>query len=132
MSKQVFSYTVDCFDKLDLADKVLTLTSIIRGIAGISQPLGDSYRHVMTFYLVYGFSSETKKLIIDSLGINSKGLNQINTVLTKRGYLINSPHSQRTKLLSPEMTTLKNYFFSDNSSSLLLVKFNEKLKSRNE
>ena len=132
MSKKVFSYQVDCFDKLDLASKILTLVSTVKGMSGVSPILGDSYRNAMTFYLVYGYSKSTKDLILASLGINSKGLNQINTVLTKRGYLINSPYSQRTKLLSPEMETLRSYFFTENSPSIMLLKFNSKISTSDE
>ena len=65
----------------------------------------------------------TKETIINTLGITKPNLNQINSELTKKGYLRIDQRSYRKKNLSPAMLQIKDYFLNNNDFCLLGFKF---------
>ena len=116
---QKFEYT----DTLDKLTKVLQMYALM-----INLEIGKIYLRprlveVLAFYILRDYSNETKELIIQTLGIEKANLNQINSELTKKGYLRIDQRSFRKKHLSPAMLQIKDYFTNDESFCLLGFKF---------
>lgn len=118
----IFGYTVTSKGRLDLLNKMLNIYSAIQG----EKFLRPKLISVLAFYVQFGYSVETKSLIMDSLGIKVENLNQINAELTKKGCLVRDSMNFKLKHLSSDMMELKNYFLKGDYSKILLVKFLDK------
>lgn len=121
---EIFGYTVNAIDKFELINSVLTVVSEVSG-----NRMRPAIRTALTFYIIFGYSKETRDLIVDSLGINHKNLNQTNSILTKLGYLDNDPKNLKNKLLSPEMAKLKAYFVDEETPKIMMIKFKNVTKN---
>lgn len=65
--------------------------------------------NVLAYYAIYGYNKPTKKLVRDSLGIKAKNLDQINSELTRKGYLVKDEYNYTNKHLSIEIEKISNY-----------------------
>lgn len=126
MSINVYGYPVDYSDELDLLRKVLKVHAVVTNIDKDENFLRPMLVKVLSFYILWGYSKETKEIIMDSLEITQKNLNQINSELTKKKYLVRDTHNFRKKYLSKELTMLKNYFLEGDYKKVFLVRFKEK------
>lgn len=124
-SPNVYGFNVSYKDNLDLLRKVLILNATSTNINKGKNYLRPKLVDVLSFYILYDYSKDTKDLIMDSIGITSKNLNQINSELTRKQYLIRDKYNSRIKYLSEELKSLKKYFLEEETSKLFLIKFNE-------
>lgn len=125
-SPNVYGFNVSYKDNLDLLRKVLILNATSTNINKGKNYLRPKLVDVLSFYILYDYSKETKDLIIESLKIKGTNLNQINSELTRKGYLIKDYFNYRRKTLSEELIALKKYFLEEDTSKIFLIKFNEK------
>lgn len=126
-AQKLYGYHSNFTDKFELIKKVLTLNSVIKSINGRETRLRPALINILAFYCLYGYSEDTKKIILDTLDMNRKHLNQINSQLTKQGYLVKDTKRYNNRTLSPEMIELINYFFDENNKNkVLMVRFNER------
>lgn len=78
---------------------------------------------ILAFYILKGYSDETKNLILKTLNITRQNLNQINAELTRKGYLRIDQRSYRKKYLSPAMLQIKEYFMDSGTEDFCLMGF---------
>ena len=116
---EIIGYKVNSVDKFELVRRVLRAVSTVR-----DEKIRPAILYVLSFYIIYGYSSETRDLIVDALGITRKNLNQSNAILTKLGYLLVNPNNLKDKLLSKEMLKLKDYFVDRKTPKIMMIKFN--------
>ena len=124
--KSVYGLNIDFKDRLDLLKKILKLHALVTNINKAENYLRPKLVDVLSFYILRGYSKETKDLILASLGITGKNLNQINSELTKKKYLIRDNNNFRKKHLSQELKVLRDYFLEGEYNKIYLVKFNER------
>ena len=101
-----------------------TLEALKAGEVKIRKKLVD----VLTFYALNGYSLETKNMIIETMGISSDNLTQINSELTKSGYLIRDRNNYRNKSIHPDLERLKNTFMNDSPIACkraIIIKFED-------
>lgn len=110
-------------DSLDKLTKVLQLYALMINLKVGKIYLRPKLVEVLAFYILKGYSDKTKETIINTLGITKPNLNQINSELTKKGYLRIDQRSYRKKYLSPAMLQIKDYFLNNNDFCLLGFKF---------
>ena len=116
---QKFEYT----DTLDKLTKVLQMYALMVNLKIGKIYLRPRLVEVLAFYILRGYSPETKEIIINTLNIEKANLNQINSELTKKGYLRIDQRSFRKKYLSPAMLQIKEYFMKDEDFCLFGFKF---------
>lgn len=116
---EIIGYKVNSVDKFELVRRVLRAVSTVR-----DEKIRPAILDVLSFYVIYGYSSETRDLIVDALGITRKNLNQSNAILTKLGYLLVNPNNLKDKLLSKEMLKIKDYFVDRKTPKIMMIKFN--------
>lgn len=116
---QRFEYT----DTLDKLTKVLQLYALMVNLKVGKIYLRPKLVEVLAFYILKGYNEKTKELILNSLNITKPNLNQINSELTKKGYLRIDQRSYRKKYLSPAMEQIKKYFLENNDFCLFGFKF---------
>lgn len=75
---------------------------------------------ILSYYILYGYKTSTKEKIWET-GITKKNLNQINSELTKKGYLITDKGNLHNKHLSPELMKIKEYFLDENNKKQMYV-----------
>ena len=122
----VYGFPISYTDELDLLKKVLKINAVVTNINENENYLRPKLVDVLSFYILLGYSKETKDLILESLSINMKNLNQINSELTRKKYLIRDLHNFKKKHLSEELKSLKKYFIEGESAKIFLIKFKEK------
>lgn len=122
-SPQIYGYEVSFKDKLDLLRKVLNIHATLTNLNKEKNHLRPKLVDVLSFYILMGYSKETKEMILESMGITVKNLNQINSELTKKGYLVRDTMNFRIKHLSNELKMLKGYFLTGESKKAYLIPF---------
>ncbi len=123
----IYKFETDYKNRYELMCRALSIYTNVKNFDKDDTFLRPMLIKVLTFYILEGYSLETKGLIMDSLGINIKNINQINSELTKKGFLIKDIMNHRNKFLNPELKKLREYFLEDTQSTkLFLVQINPK------
>lgn len=106
----------------------LTVYSTVSNIKHGGTYIRPQLVKVLTFYLLKGYNETTKDLIINSIkGMTRKNLNQINSELQKKGYLIKDKYAHTLRHLNQPLKDIKAYIESSNQDPLmLLATFNKK------
>lgn len=110
-------------DTLDKLTKVLQFYALMVNLKVGEIYLRPKLVEVLAFYILKGYNEKTKELILNSMGIKKSNLNQINSELTRKGYLRIDQRSYRKKYLSPAMEQIKQYFLENEEFCLLGFKF---------
>lgn len=100
---------VDCNYSHDLQklEKVLTIYSICK-----DKPIRPFEKKVLIYYLKFGYSPETKKIIVEDTGKRPEYVNTTNTFLREKGFLVENRYEECH--LSPDMEMLKKFFVEEN------------------
>jgi hypothetical protein len=97
-------------------DRVLQVYSAIKGIQ-----LREFEKNVLKYYLVYGYCSETKKTVMEDLGIKDGNIRVVDTHLREKGFLNHGKTNQRKSTLSIDMEQLRQSFVIDNKDYYVLT-----------
>lgn len=122
-SVKYFGYTIEYIDDLDLINKALEVYATLERVGKDNTFLRPRLLSVLSFYMLYGFSADTKRLIVDSLGITMKNLNQINAELNKHECIVRCPRNFRKQHLCEALQALKDYLFSDSVVKAVIIPF---------
>lgn len=123
----VYLLKVGYDDKLSLCLKAIQLYVDIQKIDNPDKSLGSRPMELLSYYLLEGYSNDTKLFIQKNLGLTNKNINTVNLVLTKKGYLYQDKDNFHTKVLSPDLNKLKKYIDNNKDlSKFFLVKFMRK------
>ena len=127
MSKElnIYGYPVKYKDKMDLLQKVLSVHAVVTNIEKGKNYMRPMLVKVIAFYILMGYSKETRDIIKESLNIKGSNLNQINSELTRKGYLVKDYMNFRVKYLSKELHQLKSYFLEGDYVKLFTIKFSK-------
>ena len=106
---------------LDFFTNVMKVYAVIANIKFKQKNyLRDRDVEVLAFYMTFGFSKETKNLILETFKINAKNLNQLNSELTRKGFLIRDPYNANKRYISQELQMLQNLFTEANQRGAAL------------
>lgn len=123
MSVNVYGIPIKYKDKLDLLKKVLRIYASVININAKKNYLRPRLVDVLAFYILFGYNKKTKELILQSLKMDIKNLNQINSELTKKKFLIRDSNNYTKKHISKELEELNNYFILEDTKKIFLIKF---------
>lgn len=123
MSVNVYGIPIKYKDKLDLLKKVLKIYASVININTKKNYLRPRLVDVLAFYILFGYNKKTKELILQSLKMDIKNLNQINSELTKKKFLIRDNNNFTKKHISQELEELNKYFILENTKKIFLIKF---------
>ncbi len=126
---KVFSTNLTFKHKLDLIQQVLLFYSLSRRIPDVDCKLRPKLIVVLSYYILNGYNDETKEMI-QNLGINKLLLNQMNSELTRKKYLITDTKNLRKKHLAEDIKNLSEYFSNPESPNIFAIKFDEERKAR--
>jgi len=125
MSKNVYVRKMKVNSDLDKINKIVTIFSIIKnGNLGVMH-IRPRCVEVLSYYMVFGFNDDTKKLLY-SIGITKPNLDQINSELTKSGYLIRDERNFTHRHFNAELLKIKEYFMDEtNREKMFFIKLDE-------
>lgn len=109
----MYGYPLNTTSRLDLMRKAVSIFSTLESLKAGKVKIRKKLIDVLTFYALNGYNRTTKKMIIETLKISSDNLTQINSELTRSGYLIKDENNLRKKSLHPDLERLKNTFITD-------------------
>lgn len=102
-------------NQVDLVDKLLQIYDIskkeyIDPKTNKPRALRNFERQVLNYYIRYGYSKDTKSLIIKDTDKKANALIQIDYLLKEAGYLEDSDGNFRMKKLNPYLETMREKF----------------------
>lgn len=109
-SNQVFAFQMPFDNKHDLFIKFISLFGLCQNLAKGKNYLRPKLVEVLTYYVIRGYSEDTKRYILEHHPtMNLGNLNQINSLLTKKGYLVKDVYKSHMKHLSKDLQIMKDY-----------------------
>lgn len=90
-------------NEIELLNLVIQIFSLVE----LGESLTDKQNVVLRNYLRSGYTSTTKRAIMLENKMDVKHLDQINFILTKKGFLEKHPTNYRMKIVSPKLLELK-------------------------
>lgn len=108
----IYGYKLEIEDRLDLMKKAVAIFATLERVRTGKVKIRRKLEDVLAFYALNGYNSETKRMIIETLGISADNLTQINAELTRNEYLIRDKNNFRKKYLHPDIIRLKEILAS--------------------
>ncbi len=122
---EVYGLTVTYEDKLDLYLKAVKTYVHIKSLFNEELSLSNRPLEFLSYYMLEGYSGETKEFMMKSMGIKTKNINTVNRNLTMKGYLVPDMYNMNIKHLNKELQLLKEYIDKgEDLSKFFLIKFN--------
>lgn len=101
---------------LDKIEKVLNVYSTIKGIQ-----FREFEKVILKYYLVYGYSKETKRIIQEDLGKKEGNIRVVDTSLREKGFLNKGTANLRKSRLSDDMEQIREEFIIKKKDVYLLM-----------
>jgi hypothetical protein len=123
----IYGYGVRSENRLDLMRIAVAIFATLERVRTGKVKIRRKLEDVLAFYALNGYNPETKRMIIETLGISADNLTQINAELTRNGYLIRDKNNFRKKYLHPDILRLKDTLTSPiiGARKAILVRFEE-------
>jgi hypothetical protein len=99
----------------ELLERLIRIYASARGI-----PLANFELGVLLYYIRYGHSKNTRKMISEDTNKSMKYITVIDHKLKTKGFLSDSKQNQRKKFLSKDMESFKKAFIEDKKRDYLL------------
>lgn len=98
-------------DRIDLIKKMLV---VYNAIADLKKWPVVCPRHIdlVSYYICYGYSDNTKRLFIENFGKNSNSVSVMDSELKSRGLLVDKGGNYKTRDLSDRLKAVRAYFAS--------------------
>jgi hypothetical protein len=105
-------------NEIDFVDKLLDIYSVVK--MDSDNQLRKFEKDVLSYYIRFGYSTETKKMINKKLDKSKATITQATFYLSKKGYLIPSKTNLSQKKLNSDLQRLRDSFIDGNKKILAL------------
>lgn len=105
-------------NEIEFVDKLITIYSTVAMKA--DKQLRKFEKDVLNYYMRFGFSTNTKKIIQSELGKTPDTITQATFYLKKKGYLVDSRTNMSKKNLNKDLQALKESFI-DGDKKILAI-----------
>lgn len=120
-NKKLFAFTCNYDTESELYRKVMHVYNIIADIG-----LTDKQIETLIMYIRYGYSRETKEVVMKELNFKSDNyIHVMNHKLKKKGMLVDNPYNKRKKDISEELQNIKDFVEKRRSEKMLPLLFRE-------
>lgn len=117
--KDILTFKCRYDKESDLYRKVLRVYNIVA-----DKSLTDKQIETLIMYIRYGYSRETKEVVIKELKFKSPNyIHVMNHKLKKKGMLVDDKYNKRKKHISEELTNIKNFVEKRRSEKMLPIIF---------
>ena len=110
-------------NEIDFVDKLLAIYSVIR--MDSDSQLRKFEKDVLSYYIRFGYSTDTKKRINKELKKSKETITQATFYLSKKGYLTPSKTNHSQKKLNGDLQRLRDSFI-DGDKKILAIGFKRK------
>lgn len=122
--KTYYTHKIEYKDTLDKLKHVLEIYALYVNMKVGSIYLRPRLVEILAFYILKGYNDKTKELILQTIpNLSKANLNQINSELTKKGFLRIDSRSYRKKYLSDSMLQIKEYFMDGKNEDFCVFCF---------
>lgn len=94
----------------ELIDKLLKIYDLAKERKPDEKPLRKFERDILIYYIKYGYSKDTKKMIEEHTGKKSNAIIQTDFLLKQGGYLEDLENNYRMKKLNPHLEMIRADF----------------------
>lgn len=112
MDAQIPYLEIPFKNDFDLIDKLLKIYDLTKERRKDEKPLRKFERDILIYYIRYGYSKETKDIIIDDTGKKPNAIIQTDFLLKQGGYLQDLEHNYRMKKLNPQLEMIRDKFIN--------------------
>lgn len=121
---EVFGIIINSENDIELLTGIINLYCLAKQLKlGDDKKLRNKLIVLLSYYVKYGYSKDTKNLAAESLNTTHLNINTMNSELTKKGYLLVDSMNHHKKYLNKELEQLRNYYLKDNKVKILAVAF---------
>ena len=106
---QAYGTNVKCDNDIEVLSAMIQLYSVSISLRG-GKKLRPKLAQLLSYYVKYGYSKETKDLAKDSMYTTSYNITVMNSELDKLSYLLTSNTNFHVKSLNSELQLLANYY----------------------
>ena len=119
LDKKILAFDCSYNKESDLYRKVMHVYNIVA-----EKGLTDKQIETLIMYIRYGYSRETKGVIMKELKFKSENyIHVMNHNLKQKGMLVDDPYNKRKKNISTELQNIKNFVEKKQSDKLLPLIF---------
>lgn len=120
----VYSLNITSKNSYDTVKAFLAVYSALEGEANKSLKLRPKLLEILTYYILYGYNDDTKGIILSSIqNMNMYNLNQNNSELQRKGFLIKDKMLSKVKHLNPTLEKIRSYLKSEDVDKAMFIKF---------
>lgn len=106
-------------DDINLADKIISIYSIMNKEK--NSRILPFEKSVLVYYVLFGFSKESKETVKKALKKNENQLNTTNSNLRSKGYLHKDNRNKTNGYVSKDLVEMVHTFLNDKSKVLVTV-----------
>lgn len=119
MAKSTF-YKLETKRMSDLEDVVRFITIYVSLKGDDDIRLSQRRTQTLAYYILYGYSRETKNAIKKDLNIKNSNLNNLNSQLRKMGYIVAEEYNTNNNKINKELLDFVNYMVMKKNSYFLV------------
>jgi len=127
-SSGVYAIKVNCNNEIEVITALINIYATSVSIRNGMPKLRKKLASLLSYYIKYGYSKQTKELAAESLGASALNINVMNSELTKLGYLIPDTRNLNNKHLNSELTNLKQYYLGKTGLPVFAIVLNNESK----
>jgi len=101
-------FSVKAMTRLEFAEMAIWLF-IMRQKFSKGKELQQRFISMLAFYLVYGYTQETRLRFVKYSGYTDNSVRQMTSLLTKLGYIVRNKNNFKIYELSPRMKELSSF-----------------------
>lgn len=108
-------------DELETIHTAVSILNLSKKLRKEEKTLRPRNIEVLSFFILYGFSKETKKLIQDTLDVKPHTVAQNTTDLVKAGAIYRDMYNQNVYHVNQEYLDLKDFFLEKSNFRLFCI-----------
>lgn len=119
---EIYQIEIKSDNEFQVLQKLITVYSCYRTITGWkSKMLRAKLVTLLSIYIKYGYSKESKDRACEMLDLKKTNLNCLNSELRDGGFLIKSEMNTRDSYLNAELQELSDYYKSNGDNPTMVL-----------
>lgn len=123
---EVYNLKIKHSNSYELVNYFLSVYAALEG--NKNHKLRPKLVEILSYYVLYGYNDDTKKLIVNIIpNMTLLNLNQINSELQRKGYLLKGVYKDSSRELNSTLKTIKKYIELPNKK-MMVVSFEDEIQ----
>lgn len=113
---KMYRFVIPYKDTVDMARKILLMYNGYSMATGKKSIIDMRHVNLLSYYLVFGYSMETKKKFSHCFSVEMQYVAVLDTEMRKRGILVDPDGNFRSRRLCDDIENMRRLFISENQS----------------